>query len=434
MKQKHVKLKTDFGLSFSLGRILVIVAVATPLASCIIACIGVGIFAYPYISSFEENTVLRVFLQEIIQSCQLIIIFAAVAVGIAGVILGSFAARRFVRPLQQLYANITRLGNVDLEEDTGKDAHLFDTRIVEIKKMQQTIEALRSGIKSFQKYVPPDLVTGIMKGHKQAELEAEKRMMTIYFSDIAGFTSLSESLSPERLMEELGIYFQVLTHTILSNRGTIDKYIGDSIMAFWGAPDRLDDHGVLACRAALQCQNFVKGISRDWVKKGLPPLHTRVGLHTGEVLVGNVGYAKRMNYTVMGDNVNIASRLEGLNKYYGTEILISESTFVCAKNEIEARLIDFVVVKGRSQGIPIYELAAEKNTLDREWVDFYQEFNTAMELYRTKQWSRAYELLSTTSCPNPDDKPLQIMRERCAAFIKSPPPPHWCGEVIMRDK
>ena len=421
--------KTAFTFQFSLIGLLILLVMLTAASICFICSIGLnGIF-----SSFAAAPLTPaswpVILQKIRQECLFVIIAVSIAVGVLYILLGFHLARIINRIFEHLVHGLHKLKNLDLSGGSSPEI-----RIKEIRKMHQTIEDLRIGLKSFRKYVPADLVTELMSGSKEAELGVEKRDMTIYFSDIAGFTPLSEKLRPEELVEELSIYFDGMTQMIIAHKGTIDKYIGDSIMAFWGAPSNLESHAVWACQAALRCQRYVYGLSREWIKRGLPPLKTRVGLHTGEVLVGNIGYSDRLNYTVIGDNVNIASRLEGLNRYYETEILISGSTYQKAKEEIETRLIDVVVVKGRTQGVPVYELAAEKNSLDSKWADFYGNFNEAMRLYLSREWDKAGEELARAARISPNDKPLQIIRDRCTAYKKNPPPQDWQGVVVMQKK
>src|SRR6185437_1039257 len=185
-----------------------------------------------------------------------------------------------------------------------------------------------SGLRSFGAYVPRDLVRAVLASGERAELGGKTKELTIFFSDLAGFTTLSETLAPEALVELLGGYFDEMTRVIQSHGGTIDKFIGDAIMAFWNAPGDEPDHAARACQAALDCQAKLDAMRRADAR--LAGLQARIGLATGSVLVGNIGASDRMNYTVMGDTVNLASRLEGLNKAYGTPIMIAETTFAKA--------------------------------------------------------------------------------------------------------
>ncbi len=184
----------------------------------------------------------------------------------------------------------------------------------------------------------------------------KKWRLTILFSDLVGFTTISEDLSPENLIHLLNEYFSTMTDIILNCKGTVDKYIGDAIMAFWGAPLPIKDHAAKACQAALAMKKAIAPLQETWQERGLPLLGTRLGIHTGQAIVGNVGSRDRFNYTVMGDTVNLASRLEGVNKIYGTSILVSESTHQQAGTAFLFRELDLVQVKGRLQPVTIYEL------------------------------------------------------------------------------
>jgi adenylate cyclase len=300
--------------------------------------------------------------------------------------------------------------------------------------MRTAVANMKNGLRSFKKYVPAELVSELIRLQKEAVLGAEKKQISIFFSDIANFTTISELLGPERMAETLGVYFKGMTGLIHQNRGTVDKFIGDAIMAFWGAPTPVDNHAVLACHTALQCQRHIASIADGFRQKGLPTLNTRIGLNTGEAVVGNMGFEERLSYTAIGDNVNLASRIEGLNKYYETGIIISGSTFAAAQNEIEARMLDVVAVKGRSGGIPIYELISEKDNISGEEKTFIALFNTGMSLYLDRKWSEAARVFKETMSARPQDKPSRIMAERCEAYCVNPPPADWNGVIVMREK
>jgi class 3 adenylate cyclase len=235
--------------------------------------------------------------------------------------------------------------------------------------------------------------------------------------------------TPEELAEHLRPYFKGMTTTVLRNHGTIDKYIGDAIMAFWGAPHPLEGHAVLACRAALQCQQYLLTLNKEWSEKGIPVLKTRIGLNTGEVIVGNFGYEDRLNYTVMGDNVNLASRMEAINKYYGTGILISENTYARVADSFETRRIDVVVMKGKTQGVAVHELVAEKGDLSDVGKELLDLFNAGSDLYLGRQWDKASALFEETLRRRPDDTPSQILLRRCQECLRNPPPEDWTGAV-----
>jgi adenylate cyclase len=300
--------------------------------------------------------------------------------------------------------------------------------------MKRAVDNMKNGLRSFRKYVPADLVAELITLRKEAVLGAEKREATVFFSDIEDFTAISERLTPEALAEHLAVYFEGMTKIILRNRGTVDKYIGDAIMAFWGAPTAAPEHALLACRCALQCRSFLNALAGEAARSGAPVFRTRMGINSGELIVGNMGYEERMNYTVIGDHVNLASRLEGLNKYYGTQIIISQYTYAEVKGAVEARMIDVVAVKGRKQGVILYELVSEKDDLEKGEKSFIDLFNEGMVCYLERRWSEAIRMFQETSRKNPLDKPSQMLLERCRAYASDPPPGDWNGVVKLTQK
>lgn len=317
-------------------------------------------------------------------------------------------SRRVCRPLLLLEQDMARMQRFDL----GENIHI-PSRIVEIVSMERAVNNMKNGLRSFKKYVPAELVGELITLRKEAVLEADKRQLTVFFCDIQNFTGLSENLPPEELARRMGVYFGGMTEIILRHQGTVDKYIGDSIMAFWGAPRPCDAQAARACLAALECRNFVVELAAEWQSKGIASFATRFGINTGEAIVGNFGYEERLNYTAMGDSVNVASRLEGLNKEYGTTILISESTFLQAKHVIEARILDRIVMKGKSIGITVYELLGEKGSLsvtDKQSLDRY---NQGMELFFSGELTAAGDIFAELSRTQPHDRAAAAMLVRC---------------------
>jgi adenylate cyclase len=209
--------------------------------------------------------------------------------------------------------------------------------------------------------------------------------------------------------------------------GTLDKFIGDSIMAFWGAPTPNADHAVTACRAALACQEELKVLQESWKRRGKPLFHQRIGINSGEVIVGNMGSASRLNYTVVGDTVNTASRFEGLNKLYGTRIIIGESTRALVKDEFVARPLDFVSVKGSARGVRIYELMAEAATADERTLAIARLAGDALDSYLGRRWDEAAECCRKILELNHGDEPARILMERCLRYRETPPPEDWDG-------
>ena len=240
---------------------------------------------------------------------------------------------------------------------------------------------------AFQHYVPPAVVDGLVSGADRLRLGGEKRELTVLFSDIRGFTTLSEGMQPEELVKLMNEYFTVMTERVFAQRGSLDKYIGDAIMAVYGAPVVESDHPALACRSALDMLRALDGLQKKWQSAGLPKIGIGVGINTGSVVVGNMGSATRFNYTVVGDAVNLASRIESLNKTYGTTILISEYTYERVKAEFAAnsREVDSVKVRGREQPVRLYELFPEGKLT----ADFLEEYRQAYAAMNAGDYARS---------------------------------------------
>ncbi len=351
------------------------------------------------------------------------------AIALFVILLGFVFAALISHPLILLESDMARIREFDLSSDTR-----ISSRITEVEKIKQAVDNMKTGLRSFRKYVPADLVADLIKLSKEAVLSTDRRNITIFFSDIENFTAISEQIPPEQLIEYLSLYFQGMTTAILNHRGTVDKYIGDSIMAFWGAPYRMDNHALSCCLTALQCQRFGCSLAKRQAAAGLPSFKTRIGINSGEAIVGNIGYEERMNYTTVGDAVNIASRMEGLNKHYGTSILITESTYEQAADRIKARMIDIVAVKGRCGALKIYELVSEKSEIDEATSRFMELFAQGMNLYLSRSWSEAKDVFREAVCMRPHDKPSLIFLDRCEQYIAAPPDREWNGIFIMAEK
>jgi adenylate cyclase len=209
---------------------------------------------------------------------------------------------------------------------------------------------------TFSKFVSKSVVDDLLKNPEKLKLGGEKKILTVLFSDIRGFTTISEKMTPEALVEHLNEYLQAMTEIVLHDDGTLDKYVGDEIMAFWGAPVPQEDHAFLACKAAVKMMEDLHKLNEKWRQMGKPELNIGIGLNTGDMVVGNMGSSSRMDYTLMGDNVNLGARLEGTNKIYGTNIIISESTYEYVKDRVFARELDLIRVKGKQQPVKIFEL------------------------------------------------------------------------------
>ena len=286
----------------------------------------------------------------------------------------------------------------------------------------------------FSQYMSEILVRELESHPEKAKLGGERRFITIFFSDLANFASLSEQYEPEKIVSLLNDYFTEMSQIILDSKGIIDKYQGDSIMAFWGAPIPLQDHAVMACLAALACQGRMETINNKLCNQGFPPLAMRVGIHSGEAIVGNMGSIQRFDYTVIGDNVNLASRLEWVNKQFGTEIIISEDTYQLARERIEARELDLITVPGREKLIRIFQLLGEKDKITRDDKRVKNLFEDGLKLYRMREFEEAQKKFTKVMEIGSDDQPSQIFVARCRDLIDAPPSANWDGVFRLKEK
>lgn len=333
--------------------------------------------------------------------------------------------RQITIPIGFLIIETEKIKNFQLDGKSEIDAKMW-----EIKNLVTSVENMKIGLNSFKKYVPSQLVRQLIETNQEAKISGQRKELTILFSDIANFTSISENMKPKDLTAQLSSYLDEITETILEYNGTVDKYIGDAVMAFWGAPIEIENKALSACLAAIHMQKRIHNLNEKWKSEGRPVFLTRIGVNTGDVIVGNIGSEQRLSYTVIGDAVNLASRLEGLNKNYKTGIIISHQTYRQCKNEIEVRILDFATVKGKSEVVTIYELIAERGDISAVDKDFYFYFTQSVKFYRNKEFEKAIKLFKHLIQKRPDDYPTQIFLERCIKFLKNPPPEDWQGNDI----
>lgn len=356
-----------------------------------------------------------------------IILTVAIFIVLLAIAISFFLSSVISRPMRILSLEMNKIKRFAIE-----DAHQIKSAILEIDKIVNSFGGMKRGLTNFKKYVPSDVVNILIQNEQDADIGGEEQELTIFFSDIENFTNISESITPENLLSQLCEYFSSLSYAILEHKGTLDKYIGDSIMAFWGAPIPLTDHAFLACQSALICKDLSFNLSHTWEREGKPRFHTRIGIHTGKVIVGNMGSEERINYTVIGDNVNLASRLEGINKYYGTEILTSEDTYQQVKEQFEFRTLDRIRVKGKTKPVTIYELLAEKNRLSRQKMKLYKVYETGVYQYFNGNWKKAVRCMDFV-LGHIKDRPAAIIRDRSLTYLKNPPT-QWNGVHIFNDK
>jgi len=288
---------------------------------------------------------------------------------------------------------------------------------------------------AFDKYMSSEVVEEIMRNPAAIKLGGEKKEISILFSDIAGFTTISETMSPEDLVTLLNRYLSAMTSIIkTTHRGNVNKYLGDGIMALFGAPLNDPRHASLACYAALDCQVELARLRQIWKQEGLPEIGARIGINSGPCIVGNMGSEERMEYTVTGDSVNLASRLEGASKYYDTLILIGQRTAELAKNDVEVREIDLLRVKGKKEPVVVFELLARKGQVDekkRRVVGVYLE---GLAAYKARDFPAACAKFCEAVTLDPSDGPSRVYLERSTNYRQTPPSASWDGVYEMTSK
>lgn len=293
-----------------------------------------------------------------------------------------------------------------------------------------SLELAKTAMRAMSKYVPIELVRKLFQSQKEPTLGGEIQEVSMLFTDIESFTTVSEKMPVNELAEALGVYLSLMTQVIQNKRqGIIDKYIGDGIMALWNAPTPLPNHAQAACHATLDCVAVLKELFASPQWKNLPRFETRFGLHKDKVMVGHFGAPDRLNFTAIGNGVNVASRLEGLNKQYGTSILVSEDIFEAAKETFVFRQVDRVAVKGKTEGVNVYELVSRKGEKPEMDV-IVSRYEQALQAYRIQRFEEAMNVLKDQL----HDGPSHTLHTRCAFFLKNPPPSSWDGIFISTTK
>ncbi len=294
----------------------------------------------------------------------------------------------------------------------------------------------KTAIKSiFSRYVDPSVVNQLVSNPELVRLGGERKVLSVLFSDIANFTGVSEKLPPEELVAHLNEYLTSMTEVVFKHAGTLDKYIGDAIIAFWGAPIELKDHAYRTCQAAIEMTKRLDELHAKWKAENKPLLNFRIGVNSGEMIVGNVGGRDRFDYTVIGDNVNLASRLESANKMYRTRILLSEYTYELVEDRVFARQLDLIVVKGKTKPVKVFELLSDDidgvTDEKRKLVDLYC---TGLAKYRNREWGIAAEFFEKALSIDSSDYPSEMYLERSRVFEIEPPPGDWNGVFVMQTK
>jgi adenylate cyclase len=289
----------------------------------------------------------------------------------------------------------------------------------------------------FSKYISAAVVNELVANPEKAKLGGDRRELTVFFSDIAGFTTISEQFhtKPEGLVALLNEYLDEMTAIVLKHEGTLDKYEGDAIMAFWGAPIPQKDHALRTCLASLEMQKRLAALRPKWAKEGKPGLEVRIGVNTGTMIVGNMGGQDRFDYTVIGDSVNLASRLEGANKQYGSNIMISDFTYQQVKDHVAVRELDLIQVKGKNEPVKVWELlgTADMRLTDdqKQSLEIYHE---GLRLYRSRSWQEAIAYFQQAKTLDPGCRVAEIYEQRANLYQLNPPPKDWSGVFVMTTK
>jgi adenylate cyclase len=353
-----------------------------------------------------------------------LLIGLAVLIVCAGLLSAWLAQRLIAAPLIKVVNEIRHVERFDLDK-----VQRHPSRLTEIENLSGAIGDMAQGLAAFRKYIPADLVKRLISDGNGARLGGAIRPMSVMFIDLAGFTGLSERLG-DRIIPLLSRYFDSVSAQIQNHNGTIDKFIGDAVMAFWGAPSSNPDHAVDCCRAALACRRAMG--EATLVDDRGEPVRIRIGINSGDMLVGNIGSEVRLNYTVIGDAVNIASRLEGTNKAYGSTIIIGPETRRLAGDSIVVRELDRLAVYGRAGGLQIYELLGMSAEVDGkpDWAVSYEKGLAAFRARDCKAAIAAFENVLQIR----DDAASSSMIERCRQQLENPAGEDWDGTTVARTK
>lgn len=352
----------------------------------------------------------RDFTAQIEANLRVLWILVALVVLLACGLAAWISQRLFVKPLRIIIDQTQQVKKFELDEITG-----VSSNITEIHKLSNSVNQMAQGLANFGKFIPLDLVKTLLANGVKAEVVGENRTLTIFFMDMVGFTTISEEMGP-KLVPYLGKYLSCMSDVIVKHQGTIDKYIGDAVMAFWGAPHYNEDHAVNCCRAAVECMQELESLREQWPEKFRAGLGIRIGLNTGRVIVGNIGSNSRLNYTVLGDPVNLAARLEAAAKDYGVSCLIGLGTYELARYDIVARKLDVLRVKGKTESVPVYELLGMADQPAREDYGWIKTFEDGVSYFLAADYAQARTCFVRTIEMRGADLPSEKFLLRCDAM------------------
>lgn len=357
----------------------------------------------------------------------------AIVAFLAGSLISLMLTRRMLTPVRSLIAGAEEVGRGNLEvtlpaaarDEIGQLSSAFSAMVEELRNKA----AMKD---TFSNYMDPRVVDRLL-GAGRAELEAgEKREMTVFFSDLQGFSGIAETLTPTALVRLINRYLTYAAEPIALHQGVIDKYIGDAVMAYWGAPFSTEEPALSACRAALGQRQQLALLQQELpeilgLRRGAPTMAARIGLATGDVVVGSIGSRSSKNFTIMGDTVNIASRLEGANKAYGTLILADEPTVLQVRHRMEVREIDLIAAVGKTEAVRVFELMGEIGAVASDQIELRDTFELGLAAYRASDWDRAEAAFAECLRIMPGDGPATTFLERVGTFRRFAPPGDWTG-------
>jgi adenylate cyclase len=345
-----------------------------------------------------------------------------------------YLARSISRPLAKLSNEAELIQSFQLD-----DPIKMNSRVIEIDTLIRSMSGMKSTIREVSKFVPKALVKDILESEDTVAVGGQTRRISILFTDVKDFTPIAESIPAQDLMASMSEYFEELAALIIKRNGTVDKFIGDAIFSFWNAPLAVARHEHAACITALECRAASRSLNARWTDKGLPPWHTRFGIHVGEAALGNVGSSDRIDYTAIGDNVNISARLEGLNKYYGSSILVSGQIERICSNEFLFRRVDRSQPKGVGHSLDIFELlgaidGSDEFRVTSAMTKLVQDWNHVYEVYASRDWMRALDALEAFADGYPEDVLAGIYLDRVVGFMLEPPAESWDGIIRFSKK
>jgi len=365
-----------------------------------------------------------------------------IAILLVGMVLLNFDARMLSNlmnePIALLHDDMALVSNMLLRSPIEHKP----SKVTEIRNIQMSFIKMKYGLSSFAKYVPYEVVRGMMSKGEEAVLGVNPKEVTIFFSDIAGFTSICESMQPNKLLALLSDYFAAMSAIIQTHRGTLLEFIGDALLVIWNAPQSVKDHAYQCVEAALKMNEYLEYKQPEWTTMGYPSLKIRSGIHTATVFVGNIGSPERMKYGVLGDGVNLASRLEELNKRYKSKVMISILTERKPKVQeyFLTRPLDFVAVKGKTKGTAVFEVLGRRNQVSEDVTRLAQLQTEAMDCYYVRDFDTAAEKFREVGViykkVNDDtaDAASELLRQRCMKMSSSPPADDWNRCEVLHKK